>query len=115
MLSAFFLFFVDIFDIFLPIIVLAPAYIYFQPPSVPANVAAIAASFVLAATLLGRPLGSVIFGHLSDELGRKPITIISVSGFGICTILMGPLPGYESWGHLAGVDLCRRYRCSVGP
>jgi len=96
--SAFFGFFVDMFDVFLPIIVLAPAQIYFQPPSVPANVAAMATSLVLAATLLGRPLGSIIFGYLSDQVGRKPITMISVTGFGICTILMGMLPGYATWG-----------------
>lgn len=96
--SAFFGFFVDMFDVFLPIIVLAPAYIYFQPPSISPSVAALAASLVLAATLLGRPLGSVIFGYLSDQIGRKPVTMISVAGFGVCTILMGLLPGYSTWG-----------------
>ena len=96
--SAFFGFFVDMFDVFLPAIVLAPAYIYFQPPDVPSAVAAVAATLVLPATLLGRPLGSVIFGYLSDQIGRKPITMIAVSGFGICTILMGLLPGYSTWG-----------------
>lgn len=96
--SAFFGFFVDMFDVFLPIIVLAPAQIYFQPPTMSPSVAALAGSLVLAATLLGRPLGSVIFGYLSDQIGRKPITMISVAGFGICTILMGLLPGYSTWG-----------------
>jgi len=96
--SAFFGFFVDMFDVFLPAIVLAPAYIYFQPPDVPSAVAAVAATLVLPATLLGRPLGSVIFGYLSDQIGRKPITMIAVTGFGICTILMGLLPGYSTWG-----------------
>src|SRR6185437_13751685 len=49
-------------------------------------------------TLLGRPLGSVIFGYLSDRIGRKPVTMIAIAGFGICTLLMGMLPGYEAWG-----------------
>jgi MFS family permease len=96
--SAFFGFFVDMFDVFLPIIVLAPAQIYFQPPNISPSVAALAGSLVLAATLLGRPLGSVIFGYLSDRIGRKPVTLIAVAGFGICTILMGLLPGYATWG-----------------
>jgi len=99
--SAFFGFFVDMFDVFLPIIVLAPAYIYFQPPTISPSVATFAASLVVAATLLGRPLGSVIFGYLSDQIGRKPITLISVAGFGICTILMGLLPGYSTWGPIS--------------
>jgi MFS family permease len=97
-ISAFFGFFVDMFDVFLPIIVLTPAYIYFQPPTISPTLAATAASLVVAATLLGRPLGSVIFGYLSDQVGRKPITMLSVAGFGTCTILMGLLPGYNSWG-----------------
>lgn len=96
--SAFFGFLVDMFDVFLPIIVLAPAQIYFQPPTLDPSVAALAGSLVLAATLLGRPLGSVIFGYLSDQIGRKPVTMIAVAGFGICTILMGLLPGYSTWG-----------------
>lgn len=96
--SAFFGFFVDMFDVFLPIIVLAPAQIYFQPPTMSPSVAAIVGSLVLAATLLGRPLGSVIFGYLSDRVGRKPVTLIAVAGFGVCTILMGLLPGYATWG-----------------
>jgi MFS family permease len=96
--SAFFGFLVDMFDVFLPIIVLAPAQIYFQPPTLDPAAAALAGSLVLAATLLGRPLGSVIFGYLSDEIGRKPVTIIAVAGFGTCTILMGLLPGYATWG-----------------
>ncbi len=97
-LSAFFGFFVDMFDVFLPIIVLPPASIYFQPPSTPPATAALAASLIAASTLLGRPLGAILFGYLSDVIGRKPITMISVTGFGVCSILMGLLPGYASWG-----------------
>lgn len=100
-LSAFFGFFVDMFDVFLPLIALAPAAIYFQPPSVPPAVSALAASLVAASTLLGRPLGAVLFGYLSDRVGRKPITIVSVAGFGACSILMGLLPGYAALGALS--------------
>src|ERR1700744_704365 len=97
LMSAFFGFFVDMFDVFLPIVALAPAYAYFQPPTAPPNVAALAASLVTAATLLGRPLGSVIFGYLSDRIGRRPVTMIAIAGFGSCTLLMGLLPGYATW------------------
>ncbi|TAL75672.1 MAG: MFS transporter [Burkholderiaceae bacterium] len=91
-------FFVDMFDVFLPVVVLAPAQAYFQPANMTETEAAVAGSLILAATLLGRPLGSIIFGALSDRFGRKPITLVSVAGFGICTILMGLLPGYQHWG-----------------
>jgi len=61
-------------------------------------VAALAASLILTGSMLGRPLGSIIFGSLSDRIGRKPVTAITVSGFGLCTIFMGLLPGYATWG-----------------
>ena len=92
------------FDIYLPIVVLAPALIYFVPPDLDTTTTAVVSGTIFAATLLGRPVGSVIFGHFADSIGRKRTTIISVSGFGVITLLMALLPGYEQWG-LAAVIL----------
>ncbi len=102
--GAWFGFFVDMFDIYLPIVVLAPAIIYFVPPNLDATTTAVVSGSIFAATLLGRPIGSVIFGHFADSIGRKRTTIISVSGFGVITGLMALLPGYQQWG-LAAVIL----------
>src|SRR5918997_3466433 len=102
--GAWFGFFVDMFDIYLPIVVLAPALIYFVPPDLDTTTKAVISGTIFAATLLGRPVGSFIFGHFADSIGRKRTTIISVSGFGVITLLMAFLPGYEQWG-LAAVIL----------
>src|ERR687889_1117808 len=102
--GAWFGFFVDMFDIYLPIVVLAPALIYFVPPDLDTTTKAVVSGTIFAATLLGRPIGSVIFGHFADSIGRKRTTIISVSGFGVITLLMALLPGYQQWG-LAAVIL----------
>jgi MFS family permease len=102
--GAWFGFFVDMFDIYLPIVVLAPALIYFVPPDLDTTTKAVISGTIFAATLLGRPVGSFIFGHFADSIGRKRTTIISVSGFGVITLLMALLPGYEQWG-LAAVIL----------
>jgi MFS family permease len=102
--GAWFGFFVDMFDIYLPIVVLAPALIYFVPPDLDTTTKAVISGTIFAATLLGRPVGSVIFGHFADSIGRKRTTIISVSGFGVITGLMALLPGYQQWG-LAAVIL----------
>lgn len=91
-------FFVDMFDIYLPIIVLAPAIAYFVSPELSASGKAIAGGSIFAATLLGRPLGALIFGHYADTIGRRRTTIISVSGFGVTTLVMAFLPGYQQWG-----------------
>src|SRR5918998_689354 len=96
--GAWFGFFVDMFDIYLPIVVLAPALIYFVPPDLDTTTKAVISGTIFAATLLGRPVGSFIFGHFADSIGRKRTTIISVTGFGVITLLMALLPGYQQWG-----------------
>jgi MFS family permease len=93
-------FFVDMFDIYLPIIVLAPAIAYFIAPEMSASTAAIVGGTIFAATLIGRPIGAAIFGHIGDTVGRKRATIIALSGSGVFTFLMALLPGYEFLGIL---------------
>jgi MFS family permease len=96
--GAFIGFFVDNYDIFLPIIALAPAIGYFIPKSIPPATAAVALAMIFATTLIGRPVGAFIFGHFADTIGRKRTTVISVTGFAIVTLLIAVLPGYEQWG-----------------
>jgi MFS family permease len=103
--GAWFGFFVDMFDIYLPIVVLAPALIYFVPPEMGTVEKSIVSGSIFAATLLGRPIGSVIFGHFADSVGRRRTTIISVTGFGVVTLLMALLPGYQQWGMAAVILL----------
>jgi MFS family permease len=91
-------FFVDMFDIYLPIIVLAPALIYFISPELSASTTAIVGGSIFAATLIGRPVGALIFGHLADSVGRRRTTIIALLGSGVVTILMALLPGYALLG-----------------
>src|ERR671917_2411166 len=74
-------FFVDMFDIYLPVVVLAPALIYFVSPQLDATTSAIVGASIFAATLVGRPLGALIFGRFADSIRRRRTTIISVSGF----------------------------------
>ncbi|MPZ63243.1 MAG: MFS transporter [Propionibacteriales bacterium] len=96
--GAFFGFFVDMFDIYLPIIVLAPAIQYFISPDLSDSATAIVTGMIFASTLVGRPLGALIFGRYADTRGRKNATVVAVSGFGILTLVVGLLPGYETWG-----------------
>ena len=86
--GAFFGFFVDMFDIYLPIVVLAPAIAYFVVPEIDEVIKSVISGSIFTATLLGRPIGSFIFGHFADAIGRRRTTIISVAGFGMVTLLM---------------------------
>jgi hypothetical protein len=56
--------FIDMFDIYLPVVVLAPVLAYFQPTHIEPGLAAILGSFVFITTLLGRPVGAFIFGRV---------------------------------------------------
>jgi MFS family permease len=97
--GAFVGFFVDNFDIFLPVIALAPAIHYFLPKTLDPTTAAIAGAMIFATTLIGRPLGALIFGHFADTIGRKRVTVLCVFGFGVVTLLIAALPGYQHWGN----------------
>ena len=91
-------FFVDMFDVYLPIAVLAPALPYFIPSGLSGTAQATIFYVVFAVTLIGRPLGAVVFGHVADRLGRRRTTLVSVAGFGVVTLLIAALPGYDAWG-----------------
>jgi MFS family permease len=90
--------FIDMFDIYLPVVVLTPVLGYFQPAQIEPGLAAILNSFIFITTLLGRPVGALIFGRMADRVGRRTSSIISVVGFGILTLLIALLPGYQTIG-----------------
>jgi len=96
--AAFIGFFVDMFDMYLPIVVLGPAMSYFQPATLSPALKSTLFYSVFALSLVGRPVGATLFGHYGDKLGRRWVTIISMGGFAFVTLLIGLLPGYESWG-----------------
>ncbi len=45
-----------------------------------------------------RPLGGMVFGHLGDRLGRKPVLVMTLMLVGGGTFLIGLLPTYDSIG-----------------
>ena len=55
---------------------------------------------------LARPLGSFLFGHFGDRVGRKSTLVASLLLMGVCTTLIGVLPGYATIGAWAPILLC---------
>ena len=96
--AAFVGFFVDMFDAYLPVVALGPAMVYFQPPTLSPALESTLFYIVFALSLVGRPVGAALFGHYSDKIGRRRVTLISMAGFALVTLLIGLLPGYQTWG-----------------
>lgn len=61
------------------------------------------ATFGLA--FVARPLGSILFGHFGDRMGRKTTLVASLLTMGIATFLIGVLPTYQQAGLIAPVLL----------
>jgi len=60
---------------------------------------------VFAVGYLMRPIGSLVLGPVGDLLGRRTMLIISVVVMGLCSLLIGLLPTYASWGPWAAYGL----------
>ncbi len=69
------------------------------------------ATFGLA--FVARPVGSILFGHFGDRLGRKSTLVASLLVMGIATFLIGVLPTYHDIG-LAAPLLLAVLRFSQG-
>lgn len=57
------------------------------------------ATFAIA--FVARPIGSALFGHFGDRVGRKVTLVASLLTMGISTVIIGLLPGYATMGIFA--------------
>ncbi|KTC65686.1 putative proline/glycine betaine transporter (plasmid) [Legionella adelaidensis] len=57
--------------------------------------------FLFFISYILRPIGSLIFGILADQIGRKKVLIVGILLMGLCTSLVGILPSYTHIGAFA--------------
>ena len=80
----------------------------FFPTSDPAT-ATLASLATFAIAFIARPIGSVLFGHFGDRVGRKTTLVAALLTMGVSTVLIGVLPTYDTIGFAAPLllALCR--------
>jgi metabolite-proton symporter len=80
----------------------------FFPASDPAS-ATLASLATFGIAFLARPIGSALFGHFGDRVGRKTTLVAALLTMGLSTVAIGALPTYASIGVAAPVllALCR--------
>jgi metabolite-proton symporter len=81
--------------------------LFFPPGNATAATLQSFATFALA--FFARPIGSAIFGHFGDRVGRKATLVAALLTMGLSTVLIGLLPTYQSIGVFAPLllSLCR--------
>jgi metabolite-proton symporter len=80
----------------------------FFPASDPAS-STLASLATFGIAFLARPIGSALFGHFGDRIGRKKTLVLALSTMGLSTFAIGALPAYHSIGIAAPLllALCR--------
>ena len=80
----------------------------FFPAADPAS-STLASLATFGIAFFARPVGSALFGHFGDRIGRKRSLVLALLTMGLSTFAIGVLPGYASIGLAAPVllALCR--------
>lgn len=80
----------------------------FFPTSDPST-ATLASLATFGIAFLARPIGSALFGHFGDRVGRKTTLVAALLTTGLSTVAIGVLPTYASLGVAAPalLALCR--------
>src|SRR3954467_10702487 len=80
----------------------------FFPAADPGS-ARLASLATFAVAFLARPIGSALFGHLGDRIGRKTTLVAALLTMGVSTVGIGLLPTYATIGIAAPalLALCR--------
>src|SRR5882762_2361541 len=69
----------------------------FFPASDPAS-STLASLATFGIAFLARPIGSALFGHFGDRVGRKVTLVAALLTMGVSTVTIGVLPTYDSIG-----------------
>lgn len=73
------------------------------PPQTTPLVAAFAVVLSYSITIIFRPLGAIIFGHVADKIGRRYAMMVTIAGIGVSGACVGLIPTAAEVGILSYV------------
>ena len=78
-------------------------------PTKDATTSLLASMITFGIAFVARPVGSALFGHFGDRIGRKRTLVAALGTMGLSTFLIGVLPGFGTIGVAAPLllALCR--------
>ena len=85
----------------------------FFPKSAP-ETQSLNAFLTFGVAFVARPVGSLLFGHFGDRIGRKATLVASMMVMGVSTTLIGLLPGYDARRRRAGLLCMLRFGQGIG-
>src|SRR5437660_6244818 len=74
-------------------------------PSTDPSTATLASLATFGIAFLARPIGSALFGHFGDRVGRKTTLVAALLTMGVSTVAIGALPTFQSIGIAAPILL----------
>jgi metabolite-proton symporter len=75
-------------------------------PATDPKAAALQSLATFALAFFARPIGSAVFGHFGDRVGRKATLVAALLTMGLSTVFIGLLPTYAQIGVWAPLLLC---------
>jgi MFS family permease len=106
MLSQFLGFMLDAYDMAL-VLIMAPLLVkVFTSPKGSQAWQNITIVFTYSITMAARPIGSAIFGHYADKIGRRALLVFTIAGVGVMSLLSALMPTQAMCGVWAYVIFC---------
>ncbi|WNF00363.1 MFS transporter [Streptomyces luomodiensis] len=94
---------IEFYDFFIYATAAALVFPHLFFPALGDSAGAVASFATLGVAFVARPVGSVVFGHMGDRLGRKRTLVITLLTMGLATLIVGLMPTASQIGVAAPI------------